>query len=166
MITTVDFGGILEDLHRIDPVPIRRKGRRSFVDKLMSAEIDGVGDVIFSIAYSTFARSQVLVPVDTGALKSSGELFAWGGGWRIKYYTPYAAYVHEMEHVAHQTPTQSKFLEDAFLDEMRELSSKYGFNRLPDFNVDLEVNVDLGVILTLLPPSSEGFSWRFYLGGD
>lgn len=168
MITTVDFNFILEDLERFEPVVARHGGRKTFVAKTTASLTGGEAkDFLLDVAQAVFERSQVLVPVDTGALKASGVIAPWGLGWRIKYYTPYAAYVHEILYNRHTYPTQAKYLQDAFVQEMFYLTSTYGFYGLPDFDVDLEVNVDLGVILTLAPASGKSeFSWRYFLGGD
>jgi hypothetical protein len=78
-----------------------------------------------------FERSQQLVPVDTGALKASGQLntrkptFATtGAGAEIIYgddIVDYAIYVHEDLSKEHAAPTQSKFLEIPALENEKDL---------------------------------------------
>ncbi len=61
-------------------------------------------------------KSQPLVPVDTGELKASGEVWWEGGGFNtvvyVGYTAPHAIYVHERVELNHAYPTQAKFLED------------------------------------------------------
>ena len=66
------------------------------------------------IAESIFELSQQWCPVDTGRLKNSGEIFKNSiGTYSIRYSTPYAVYVHEIEENRHIAPTRSHWLEDA-----------------------------------------------------
>lgn len=62
--------------------------------------------------------SQVLVPVDTGALKQSGDYLFYGSGFNtsgeVFYETYYAGFVHEDWSKHHDYPTQAKYLEDAY----------------------------------------------------
>ena len=70
-----------------------------------------------------FAESQRLVPVETGNLRSSGQLIgptvlgdtvevtiAYGGAD-----APYALIVHERLDISHDSPTQAKYLEQPML---------------------------------------------------
>lgn len=61
------------------------------------------------------AKSQELVPVDTGDLKRSGKAYVTGTGqnsrgW-VAYLMYYSVYVHEDLTKYHDHPTQAKFLE-------------------------------------------------------
>ncbi len=99
------------------------------LDRLMSA-LDAAGDnaprfarkALEEEAQEAFYLSQQVVPVMTGALRSSGvvhpsELIGNVAKVQITYggpATPYAIYVHEMppSRVRHDYPTQWKFLEN------------------------------------------------------
>jgi len=73
-----------------------------------------------------FNKSQRYVPVDTGALKISGEMKVEQKGEKvigtIGYGAGgdpfYAAYVHEMTELKHDPPTRSKFLQAAVEEEL------------------------------------------------
>jgi len=83
-----------------------------------------IAEVLQKNADIIFARSQILVPVDTTALKSSGKVtvtgsgagakleVAYGGGGAVHY----AVYVHESVHIPHKPPTMAKFLSRAAVD--------------------------------------------------
>ena len=62
-----------------------------------------------------FARSQELVPVDTGALRASGTVRRRGRGLKARvwiiYSVYYALYVHEMVHIARRNGRIPKFVE-------------------------------------------------------
>lgn len=66
-----------------------------------------------------YAESQVLVPVETGALKASGSVSESMSGSTftatITYNTSYAVYVHEILRYQHAPPTQAKFVEAPWL---------------------------------------------------
>ncbi len=59
-------------------------------------------------------KSQMFVPVDTGALKKSGRVVVTGSGFGAKafvqYDGPYAIYVHENLTMYHTPPTRSRYL--------------------------------------------------------
>ena len=57
------------------------------------------------------ARARELVPVETGALRDSGEVRRSGDRTEVRFSTSYAANVHELH------PTGSKFLERPALGE-------------------------------------------------
>lgn len=78
---------------------------------------------IYEEANVIFAKSQVLVPVDTGALRGSGGVSAVQGQGMsafvdIFYGGPaadYALWVHEILYYHHNAPTQAKYLEQPFM---------------------------------------------------
>jgi len=90
----------------------------------LSGFADSIGpalqEVIDEVAQAIFDESQALVPVDTGALKSSGKIVS---GSTDDYDSPnayieygsdtvdYAVEVHENLQTPHQDPTQAKYLE-------------------------------------------------------
>lgn len=88
-----------------------------------------LGEAIFEEAHIIFAKAQVLTPIDTGALRGSGGVSApgqeGGGGIYVDIFyggtaAPYAMYVHELNY-KHLAPTQSKFLEQPFMERMPDL---------------------------------------------
>ena len=89
-----------------------------------------VGRVLYYEATQVFDRSQDIVPIDTGALRSSGvvdqpavegnEIFVairYGGAA-----APYAAVVHENLEAYHAPPTQAKYLEQPLVERLDEIS--------------------------------------------
>ncbi|CAB4156623.1 hypothetical protein UFOVP655_80 [uncultured Caudovirales phage] len=85
-----------------------------------------VGQVILEEANTIFAKSLILTPVDTGALRGSGGVSApqhtpTGIGVDIFFggpAAPYALYVHEIMYYQHNAPTQAKFLEQPFMERL------------------------------------------------
>lgn len=82
-----------------------------------------LADALLDEAQTVFEASQVLVPVDTGLLKSTGQVHdpevTAGGNVEVEISygsdaTPYAVFVHERLDVHHDAPTQAKFLEQPF----------------------------------------------------
>ena len=81
---------------------------------------------IYEEANVIFAKSQVLVPVDTGVLRGSGGVSAPQMGSQgyfvdIFYGGPaasYALYVHEIIGNYHKPPTQAKYLEQPVMEAM------------------------------------------------
>lgn len=73
----------------------------SELDRLASDLVSGAAtverraetDVLDPAADELFAKSQASVPVDTGRLKSSGEIDESAGAREVGYTAPYAAYV-------------------------------------------------------------------------
>lgn len=90
-----------------------------------------VSQVIWEEANTIFAKSQVLTPIDTGALRASGgvsapQQFPNGIGVDIFYggpAAPYAVYVHEIRGNFHNPPTQAKYLEDPFMQALPQIQS-------------------------------------------
>lgn len=78
------------------------------------------------IAHQILQRSQELVPVATGYLKSTAYINPYGTGYVIGYSAPYAVYVHEVEWAAHKFPTQVKFLEGAAYEIFGEQKTSTG----------------------------------------
>jgi hypothetical protein len=92
---------------------------RAIGDRAYARFVTNLEDVMADI----FAETQVLVPVETGALKRSGRVvreavtadgvvlsIAYGGPSEPRY-VDYAVYVHERLDVRHAPPTQAKFIE-------------------------------------------------------
>lgn len=85
-----------------------------------------VGQVILEEANTIFAKSLILTPVDTGALRGSGGVSApqhtpQGIGVDIFFggpAAPYALYVHEIRGNRHNPPTQAKYLEQPFMERL------------------------------------------------
>ena len=85
-----------------------------------------IAQAIFEQANVIFAKSQVLVPVDTGVLRGSGGVSAPQMGSQgyfvdIFYGGPaasYALYVHEIIGNYHNPPTQAKYLEQPVMEAM------------------------------------------------
>lgn len=82
-----------------------------------------LGRALYEEANRIFNQSQALVPVETGALRSSGmvtlpEQSAQGPSVTIGYggaAAPYAIYVHERLDLNHPNGGQAKFLEEPVL---------------------------------------------------
>jgi|GEM_PF-4337343 len=79
-----------------------------------------IAEVLQKNADIIFARSQILVPVDTTALKASGKVSVTGRGTGAKLEVSYgggsvyyAVYVHESVEIPHAPPTVAKFLSKA-----------------------------------------------------
>lgn len=83
----------------------REKTERTIAEGLWKA-----GEIILK-------KSQELVPVDTGELRSTGKLFSWGSGLNtvvfIRYSAEHAIWVHENLEAYHKPPTQARYLADA-----------------------------------------------------
>ena len=89
-----------------------------------------VAQAIWEEANMIFAKSQILVPVDTGVLRGSGGVSApegLGGGRTYVdiFYggpaAPYALYVHEILGNYHNPPTQAKYLEQPFMEALNTI---------------------------------------------
>jgi len=85
-----------------------------------------IAQAIYEEANVIFARSQVLVPVDTGILRGSGGVSSPqqnDKGYFVDIYyggpaAPYALYVHEIIGNYHNPPTQAKYLEQPVMEAM------------------------------------------------
>ena len=90
-----------------------------------------VAQAIYEEAQVIFAKSQILVPVDTSALRGSGDVSAIQGSGRNVYVdiyyggpaAPYALYVHEIIGNYHKTPTQAKYLEQPFMESLAKIQN-------------------------------------------
>lgn len=90
-----------------------------------------VAQAIYEEANLIFAKSQVLVPVDTGVLRGSGGVSAPQKGTTgyfvdIFYGGPaadYAMYVHEIIGNYHKPPTQAKYLEQPFMEALPQIQN-------------------------------------------
>ena len=90
-----------------------------------------VAQAIYEEAQVIFAKSQVLVPVDTSALRGSGDVSAIQGSGQGVYVdifyggpaAPYALYVHEIIGNYHKTPTQAKYLEQPFMESLAQIQN-------------------------------------------
>lgn len=100
----------------------------------LAANMIGSSDGVYSgaargvrqLANQAFKISQVLVPVETGALKASGRVDSKRvgaytyrssilyGGASYPRFVDYAVYVHEILDHKHAPPTQAKFVETAY----------------------------------------------------
>lgn len=89
-----------------------------------------VGQAIYEEATLIFNQSQILVPVDTGALRGSGGVSApqnTSDGVAVDIFyggpvVPYALYVHEIQGNYHEPPTQAKYLEQPLMERLPEIS--------------------------------------------
>ena len=85
-----------------------------------------IAQAIWEEANIIFAKSQVLVPVDTGVLRGSGGVSSPQMGDKgyfvdVFYGGPaasYALYVHEIIGNYHNPPTQAKYLEQPVMEAM------------------------------------------------
>lgn len=90
-----------------------------------------VAQAIYEEAQVIFAKSQILVPVDTSALRGSGDVSAIQGSGQGVYVdiyyggpaAPYALYVHEIIGNYHKPPTQAKYLEQPFMQSLAEIQN-------------------------------------------
>ena len=101
---------------------------------LRSAQLNApkaVAQAIYEEAQVIFAKSQILVPVDTSALRGSGDVSAIQGSGQGMYVdifyggpaAPYALYVHEIIGNYHKAPTQAKYLEQPFMESLAQIQN-------------------------------------------
>ena len=91
-----------------------------------------IAQAIWEEANMIFAKSQILVPVDTGVLRGSGGVSApqmSNQGYFVDIFyggpaAPYALYVHEIIGNYHNPPTQAKYLEQPLMEAMDGLQSR------------------------------------------
>lgn len=96
------------------------------------AAAQATGRAMYEEAQIIFAESQRLVPVRTGALRASGQVFppkAVGSNIEVEFgyggaAAPYATYVHERLDLSHDSPTQAKFLETPVLQAADTIASR------------------------------------------
>ncbi len=107
------------------------EGMHNLLDMLVRGGRDAVsvsGRYLYAHAVKVFERSQFEVPVDTGALRSSGYItqpFVAGNQIAISIVygqaaAPYALWVHEMMESYHEPPTKAKFLEDPLTNSLED----------------------------------------------
>ena len=85
-----------------------------------------IAQAIYEEANVIFAKSQILVPVDTGILRGSGGVSApqmGNQGYFVDIFyggpaAPYAFFVHEIIGNYHNPPTQAKYLEQPVMEAM------------------------------------------------
>ena len=61
------------------------------IEKAIKEVEDRITKALLELGDSVFARSQALVPVQTGELKRSGSSGIYGNHFRVEYTAPYAA---------------------------------------------------------------------------
>jgi len=91
-----------------------------------------IAQAIWEEANMIFAKSQILVPVDTGVVRGSGGVSApqmGSQGYFVDIFyggpaAPYALYVHEIIGNYHNPPTQAKYLEQPLMEAMDGLQSR------------------------------------------
>ena len=99
-------------------------------------------DLMLEALEPTFELSKKYCPKDTGALVASGYLEKVGfrGKPRVELGygrggTPdYAAYVHEMVDIPHQSPTRSKWLQAAVMEDLDNIYLRLGAGYLAFMN--------------------------------
>ena len=102
--------------------------------RLLSRQInDMVKQTVDEVVEKVFAESQILVPVDTGALKASGQVVkepqTLDGDFVSSYVTyggggvDYAVKIHEDLEMYHTAPTRAKFLEVPLLNNRKVLEN-------------------------------------------
>lgn len=94
-----------------------------------AAAVREVGMALYWEANTAFNKSQELVPVATGNLKSSGRVempqsTPSGVEVEIAYGTPYGLYVHENLEANHAAPTQAKFLETPVVQQVEGMGGR------------------------------------------
>jgi hypothetical protein len=89
---------------------------------LETVSVRALGVGLSRIAVACLKRSQSYVPVDTGFLKSTGDVTTRGDGQDLQalitYSAPYAVFVHENLAAYHEPPTGAKFLERGIQETM------------------------------------------------
>jgi hypothetical protein len=115
------------------------EGMNDLLDMLVRGGRDAVavsGRYLYAHAAKVFERSQYEVPVDTGALRSSGFItqpFVVGNQVAISIVygqaaAPYALWVHEILDAYHEPPTKAKFLEDPLTNSLEDF--RVGFRKV------------------------------------
>jgi hypothetical protein len=121
----------------VNKVTASFKGLDVLINNLKLAEEKApalLSKALYEEALATLVDSQLLVPVDTGALRASGgvkqpeivgkkiEVTMYYGGPAA----PYALFVHEIARYKHAPPTQYKFLEAPALKRVPVLTKNLG----------------------------------------
>mgnify|MGYP000937124016 CR=1 FL=1 len=115
------------------------------------------------VARDIFNKALQLVPVKTGTLKASGQLFNEVDYHTIIFKTPYAGYVHEVNISDASESSHSGYLRMALTEVTKDLRSMYDEN-VPDFLVRFEVTPE-GYMKLVIMGNQTGiennkFSWR------
>jgi hypothetical protein len=104
-------------------VEVDNKGFEAIKNRVEQNIARVIQDALNDVAQQILTRSQVLVPVRTGALRDSGYITSGDqGGYpsvKITYGggdVPYAYQVHEDLEMRHPNGGQAKFLEQAFIE--------------------------------------------------
>lgn len=74
---------------------------------------DAVNDALLTVAFEVLREAKKRTPVDTGFLRSSGQVDLSGANIVIRFTAKYALPVHERMDVEHPVG-EAKFLENAF----------------------------------------------------
>ena len=109
-------------------------GDKELVNALKAGAEDtpqAIAQAIYEEANVIFAKSQVLVPVDTGVLRGSGGVSApqmGNTGYFVDIFyggpaASYALFVHEIIGNYHNPPTQAKYLEQPFMERLPEIQA-------------------------------------------
>lgn len=111
-------------------VNVGLEGVQAVVKNLSRAKALGEAGIVRGVTKAAeflLAKSQELVPVDTGELKESGHVEVQGKTAAVVYDAPHALWVHERLDQHHEPPTQAKFLEQPakeYVGEMRMIMSE------------------------------------------
>lgn len=128
------------------------------VDTYLSQE-DKVS-IIRRLGVRTFEIAQMWCPTDKGHLRASGQLTDIPTGSTITYTESYAPYVHEILTNHHIRPTRAKWLNDAFVESLKEMIYMYGYSNIPTFYVLLTASPYLQLTFTT---TKNGTSWRDFV---
>lgn len=166
METYVDITGVRDMLleHAVKSTRNRRMANLA----LSEIPESDYKDMLTQLAYDTFDTSQFLVPVDTGLLKSTGKVSVENNYAEIIYDTSYAGYVHEILSYHHEYPTQAKYIQEAFTIQVYKLVRTYGFESIPDFDINLSIDesgaVSLKIFYSKKQAGMRGKTWRRWIG--
>jgi len=147
------------DISSLTEQAIKQIKYKRFVDEFLTDADKMI--IIQQIALSTYIKAQLLVPVETGALKASGAMSITSNGAEIAYNEPYGGYVHEVMYRHHRKPTQAKWLFDSFVDTLKDMILVYGSANIPAFSIDFEYQPILKMTLSL--DNTIGKDWRSFL---
>lgn len=111
---------------KVDTTNLKLREKSREINEMVKRTVDEVVEKVF-------AESQILVPVNTGALKASGQIIKEptnaAGDFTSSYVTyggggvDYAVKVHEDLEMPHTAPTQAKFLERPLLANRKVLEN-------------------------------------------
>jgi len=90
-----------------------------------NATAKGVEVGLIRAGFFLLRESQILVPIDTGALRASGQERAEGSGFdtvvTVSYGTKYAVYVHEDLGAQHAPGKEAKFLQKPLIEKEKQM---------------------------------------------